>query len=79
MFVVIETVMNGSFTMSVGATAFDFSSFEKMVLEIKKRLEEMSDNDIDIIIDTAEEFCYRINQQFPVIGITKNVHMEINE
>ena len=79
MFVLIESVMNGNTTMGVGATGLDFPTFVEAVATVKSLLSKIDENDIEIRIDTSEQFCYEIiKQDFPVVGVINNIQMEIH-
>lgn len=80
MFVLIETIMNRDITKGVGCVGFDFPTFQEAVVEIKKQLSKFGSEDIEIMTDTNEEFCYQLTQeQITVTGISRNIHMEVHK
>jgi len=75
-FVLIEKVMNGTFTQRIFSYGIDAPSFKEAVNKVKTKMDCMSSS-FQITTDDSKEFSYYIPGQFNVIGKMFSVPLQM--
>jgi hypothetical protein len=74
MFALIERVMNGTVTLNIYVTCFNFKTFEEAVNKVK---ETLVGRKFGIITNDDHEFSYVFAGEFPLCGSIRNEEIRV--